>query len=333
MRTILVTGGAGFIGSNFVRKWVKENPDDNVVIFDAFTYAARPAHIEGLRCNVNKVDITDRPQLRRALQVWRPDHVFHFAAESHVCNSITGPETFMKTNFMGTFNLIEELRDLWHGGDCNRFVHVSTDEVFGELGMLPHQKFREDSLVKPRSPYAASKAASDLLVLSWFETYGFPGIVTNCSNNFGPNQHPEKLIPRTIKHILEGKPVVVHGSGRHVRDWLYVAEHCEALRAALLRGRTGGRYCLGGEFECSNLEMIDLVHGAVETVSQKRHELRLEFSGDRPTDDARYSVDTTLATGHLNWRPDPDSLISNLESTVRWYLEHDFFQARAEAHG
>lgn len=331
-RTIMVTGGLGFIGSNLIRYWMRKYPGDRVVNVDAGTYAARPGYLEGFlaglgsdaeRYRLESVNIQDQAAVQRLMSRHKPDHVLHLAAESHVCRSISGPRDFVMTNIVGTWNLLEEFTHLVreHGGE-RRFLHVSTDEVFGELGLDGRHKFNELYPMAPRSPYAASKASSDLLVQSYVATYGIDAVVTNCTNNFGPNQHEEKLIPKTILRLRQGMPVTLYGTGEQVRDWLYVQDHCEALDAALHRGLRGERYCIGGENELNNRDIVSLVYTAYSEVTGVCPPLQIKHTEDRPTDDLRYAVDTAKIRG-LGWAPDTTLFLPRLRSTVQWYLEQE----------
>ena len=320
---ILITGGHGFIGSNLIKILLgKFNKEFEIINLDCNTYAARPQYLDEFREYENyehvNVNIRDQESVLRVFNKYRPDSVVHLAAESHVCNSIKGPRLFYETNVMGTLNLLEGFLKLDNGG---RFLHVSTDEVFGELPLdAPDQKFSELTPVAPRSPYSSSKAASDHIVQSYHYTYGMNTCITNCSNNYGPNQHHEKLIPKTIKHLLKGQPVIVHGKGDHVRDWIFVEDHCRGLLSTLMFGRTSGeRYCLGGNCEKSNMEIIQSIHIAMQGILGKRIVMDLRSTNDRPTDDLRYAVDTYKAKNQLGWSPSPD-FNGRLEETIKWYL-------------
>lgn len=321
---VLVTGYAGFIGSNLTRMLFERMPLGTEILgIDAYTYAARPdwvlkhADVENeMRFRALKLDLRDAHAVRSVLNAWMPDQVYHLAAESHVCRSIDGPRAFAETNFMGTFNLIDALRGYGFKG---RMVHVSTDEAFGELerGDAP---FSESTPIAPRSPYAASKAASDLMVKAFAETYGLDFVTTRCTNNYGPNQHEEKLIPRTIERLLKGEAMTVHGAGDHVRDWIWVDDHCRALLTVMEAGRRGELYCVGGGVELSNLEVIDAVARAMREELDWSGDVNLKYTNDRPTDDKRYAV-TTDKLQTLGWCAPPtyDYLLSRLRQTVRWY--------------
>lgn len=313
---IMVTGSEGFIGTNLIRYLSNRYPTAEIVRVDALTYASQQPFEEAARFPLEEINIQDQSAVARVMKVHRPNVVLHLAAESHVCRSITGPKAFMMTNAVGTFNMIEEFKELNNGG---RFIHVSTDEVFGELEESD-DAFNEGTTVKPRSPYAASKAASDHIVQSYFHTYGVDAIVTNCSNNFGPNQHDEKLIPRTIGKILQGEPVTVYGSGSQIRDWLHVDAHAEALCLLIEKGKSGERYCIGGEMEMRNREMIELVYKVMEHILFKEIQRKMVNTKDRPTDDYRYAINP-MKLKQLGWNSGKDDFFINLEKTVRSYVD------------
>jgi len=325
---ILVTGGAGFIGSAVVRRAVKEG--FGVINVDALTYAACLDNVAPVADDplyaFEHADIRDRGALERIFADHRPDAVLHLAAESHVDRSIDGPAEFIETNISGTFNLLEASRRYWQGRnrpESFRFLHVSTDEVYGSLGEKGH--FTEDTPYDPRSPYSASKAASDHLVRAWFETYGLPVLVTNCSNNYGPYHFPEKLIPVIILNALAGQSIPVYGAGENVRDWLYVEDHADALLLVLQKGILGRKYNIGGENECRN---IDLVREVCAILDRKRplagasYERQITFVEDRPGHDLRYAIDPARIRDELGWRPSV-SLEEGLERTVQWYLDNE----------
>lgn len=310
--TILLTGGKGFIGSHMLMKLCSYFPTDQIVNLDFETYAARPPLY--LRRPPNlvevKADIRDQLAVHRVMREFKPEKCVHMAAESHVCRSITGPKDFVTTNVVGTFNVLEEFRDI--GG--KRFVHVSTDEVFGEI-RTGH--FTEDSPMLPRNPYAASKASSDLIVRSYCETYGMDAMTVNMANNFGPNQHHEKLIPRTILRILKGKSVIIHGKGDHIREWLYVEDAAQNILKVLEFGKGGDRYCLPGQVEYTNLEMVKEIHAIIhELVPASEHPLNIDHTDDRPTDDYRYA----MRGGKMKWDYNPMPFSQKLKLTVEWYL-------------
>lgn len=329
--SILVTGGHGFIGSHVVAHLL-QNYSDRIINLDCNTYAARPAFLERLLAqnpawakryvHVN-ADIRDQAAVSRVMREYLPHAVIHLAAESHVCRSIAGPKVFVDTNVVGTWNLLEEFRlsrGAYIGSPCFRFLFVSTDEVFGELPLdRPEWKFSESSPLAPRSPYAASKAAAEQMVLAYHHTYGLNTVITNCSNNFGPNQHEEKLIPRTLMALLRGDPIVVHGQGDHVRDWLFVEDHVSALMAVLESGKPGERYCIGGENERRNIDVINDVAINLMHVEGRARLMELKHTDDRPTDDTRYAIDTAKIRG-LGWKP-KGAYHDNLRATIRYYLE------------
>ncbi|MBK7045721.1 MAG: dTDP-glucose 4,6-dehydratase [bacterium] len=308
---ILVTGGAGFIGSNHVR-YLLRNSDDRVVNLDLLTYAGNLENLAGCeddpRYRFVRGDIRDRELLHTLLQQEAIDAVVHFAAESHVDRSVEGPEVFITTNVLGTEILLEESR----AAGVRKFVMVSTDEVYGSLGSEGH--FTENSPLAPNSPYAASKAAADLLCRAFFKTFGFPVVVTRCSNNYGPYQFPEKLIPLMIANALEGKPLPVYGDGLQVRDWLFVEDHCRAVDLALRHGRPGGVYNVGGGNEMRNL---DLVHLLLDKLGLGRE--LITFVADRPGHDRRYAIDASHITAELGWAPSVD-FATGMARTVDWYL-------------
>lgn len=323
---ILISGGAGFIGSAAVRLSIARG--FGVVNVDALTYAACPENLATVQDNplysFEHVDIRDRTQLRRVFEAHKPDAVLHLAAESHVDRSIDGPRTFIETNVVGTFEMLEAARAYWTNRarpDSFRLLHVSTDEVYGSLGATG--MFSEVTPYAPNSPYSASKAASDHLVRAWHETYGLPTIITNCSNNYGPYHFPEKLIPVVILNALAGKPIPVYGRGENIRDWLYVEDHADALLTVLRKGEPGRSYNIGGENECTNL---DLVKNICAILDEKHPEGRpharlIEFVQDRPGHDLRYAIDPTRIRNELGWRPKV-SLQEGIASTVSWYLEN-----------
>ena len=331
MPTVLVTGGAGFIGSCFVRRWLAAGRG-RVVNVDKLTYAG---HVESLAEVFDQddhlfveADINQREVIEGLLETHRPEAVVHFAAESHVDRSIDGPEAFIQTNIVGTFALLEAVRGWWRTQSPQqrerfRFVQISTDEVYGSLG--PTGKFREETPYDPSSPYSASKAGADHLVRAYGRTYGLPVIVTHCSNNYGPCQSPEKLIPLMILNAVEGKPLPIYGDGQQVRDWLYVEDHCEAIEAVIAGGRPGEIYNIGGDCEKTNREVVETV---CATVDRLRPDLPhrpcaslIRFVADRPGHDRRYAIDPSKIRCELGWRPRHD-FASGLETTVCWYLEH-----------
>ncbi len=329
--TLLVTGGAGFIGSNFVRYVLKRRPGWKLVNLDALTYAGNPRSLEDLppeasrRHELIRGDICDQGLLAELFGRHRFAAVVHFAAESHVDRSILGPEAFVQTNVMGTFRLLEAARGAWTGAgrpEGFRFLHVSTDEVYGSLG--PTGYFTEQTPYDPSSPYSASKAASDHFVRAYHRTYGLPTVITNCSNNYGPYQFPEKLIPLVILNLVEQKPLPVYGDGRNVRDWLYVLDHCEALLAALERGVPGETYNIGGGAERENIQVVRLLCDLVDRRLGRpagTGESLIRFVTDRPGHDRRYAIDSSKIRRELGWEP-RHSFEEALAETVDWYLSH-----------
>jgi dTDP-glucose 4,6-dehydratase len=320
---ILVTGGAGFIGSNFVLSTLAKTGEP-IVNLDKLTYAGSLRNLEPARNDSRHVfvqgDICDRALVAGLLKQHRPRAIVHFAAESHVDRSISGPAPFIETNVTGTFALLEEARQFSRE---MRFLHVSTDEVYGSLGP-GDPAFTETTPYAPNSPYAASKAAADHLVRAYHHTYGMTTVTTNCSNNYGPRQFPEKLIPLIIRNALAGKPLPVYGDGRNVRDWLYVEDHCEAVRLALERGRTGETYNIGGGCERQNIDLVRQICSLLDKAKPRRagsHADLITFVQDRPGHDRRYAMDSSKIARELGWRP-RESLESGLAKTVRWYLEN-----------
>jgi dTDP-glucose 4,6-dehydratase len=331
--TILVTGGAGFIGSNFVLHWLR-NVDDSVVNLDLLTYAGNPENLAALKVDPRyefvQGDICDAELAASLLRKHRPIFIVHFAAESHVDRSIVDPSAFIRTNVQGTFTLLEQARIYWSELDNSarrafRFLHISTDEVYGSLGP-EDPAFSESTAYAPNSPYAASKASSDHLARAYFHTYGLPVLTTNCSNNYGPFQFPEKLIPLVILNALEGKPLPVYGDGCNVRDWLFVEDHCAAIRAVLERGRVGETYNIGG---CSERKNLEVVTSICDLVDEMRPDPRLSprrnlitFVPDRLGHDRRYAIDATKISRELGWIPE-SNFVDGLRKTVAWYLEHN----------
>jgi len=323
---IIVTGGAGFIGANFLRLMIPRHPQHHFFNLDKLTYAANLLNLKDIESRPNysfhRVDLADTTAVRTLLQQIGPDRVVHFAAESHVDRSILGPADFIQANVVGTFNLLEACREIWALPDDKLFHHISTDEVFGSLG--PAGYFMETSRYAPSSPYSASKAASDHLVNAYGKTYGLPIKISNCSNNFGPYQFPEKLIPLMILNALEGKPLPVYGAGRNVRDWLYVTDHCEAVWLIMERGRLGETYNIGGFGERENNEVVRLICREVAAQTGRAAdelEALITYVTDRPGHDRRYAIDSRKLQTELGWRP-AESFESGLQRTVRWYLEN-----------
>ena len=331
-QAIIVTGGAGFIGSNFIRHWL-ETESDTVVNLDKLTYAGNLGNLSGLEDDRRHVfvrgDICDADLVDALFERHRPRAIVHFAAESHVDRSIHGPEDFMQTNVIGTFRLLESARGFWSNlakpeKESFRFLHVSTDEVYGTLGP-DDSAFAETTAYAPNSPYSASKAGSDHIARAYFHTYGLPVLTTNCSNNYGPYQFPEKLIPLMIFNALSGKALPVYGDGQQVRDWLYVEDHCTAIRAVLANGTLGETYNVGGSAERANIDVVRAICKILEEVSPSRssgpYEKLISHVPDRPGHDRRYAMDTRKIEDELGWRP-RETFDSGLRKTVEWYLTH-----------
>jgi dTDP-glucose 4,6-dehydratase len=330
---ILVTGGAGFIGSNFILQWI-EQESSLVLNLDKLTYAGNPRNLESVAAHpayrFQQGDIVDRDLVGSLLQRERPRAIVHFAAESHVDRSIHGPDDFVRTNVNGTFSLLEEARAYWSSlpeaeRDTFRFLHVSTDEVYGSLGP-DDAAFSETTPYAPNSPYSASKAASDHLVRAYHHTYGLPTLTTNCSNNYGPYQFPEKLIPLIVLNACGGKPLPVYGDGQNVRDWLYVEDHCRAIRTVLSQGRVGDTYNIGGCNEKKNLEIVNTVCDLLDELRPNDpvvpHRNLIAFVKDRPGHDRRYAMDTRKIERELHWRP-KETFETGIRKTVNWYLQHE----------
>jgi dTDP-glucose 4,6-dehydratase len=327
---LLVTGGAGFIGSNFILSTIAQSGEP-IANLDKLTYAGNLANLEPLRGDARHTfvqgDIGDRGLVGTLLARHRPRAIVHFAAESHVDRSIEGPAEFIQTNVVGTFNLLEEARAYWMALPAEeraafRFLHISTDEVYGSLGPRD-PAFTEQTPYAPNSPYSASKAASDHLVRAYHHTYGLPTLVTNCSNNYGPRQFPEKLIPLMLHRALAGKPLPVYGDGQNVRDWLYVEDHCVALREVLARGRLGEVYNIGGGAEMKNIDLVKTLCALLDDAKPRTggsYAALIAFVKDRPGHDRRYAIDSGKIREELGWRP-AETFTSGLQKTVRWYLE------------
>lgn len=328
---ILVTGGAGFIGANFVLEWLARK-GEAVINLDKLTYAGNLANLDAIKDDVRHVfiqgDIGDFNLVNELLKKHQPRAVINFAAESHVDRSIHGPGEFVQTNVVGTFNLLEAVRAYWGelDGDTKntfRFLHVSTDEVYGSLGKTD-PAFSETTAYAPNSPYSASKAASDHLVRAYHHTYGLPVLTTNCSNNYGPFQFPEKLIPLVIHNAISGKPLPIYGDGSNVRDWLYVTDHCLGIMAVLEKGRVGETYNIGGNTEKTNLEVVRAICAILDELhpaSPRPHEKLITYVKDRPGHDARYAINAGKIYSELSWQPQ-ESFETGLQKTVAWYLEH-----------
>lgn len=342
MANLLVTGGAGFIGGNFVHYWAKEHPGDYLVVLDCLTYAGNRSTIAGVeQAELVVGDIRDTALIERLLKERSIGTIVHFAAESHVDRSITGPDAFIETNILGTNSLLKAARKVWLDGGTgaeHRFHHISTDEVYGSLGPSD-QAFSESTQYQPNSPYSASKAASDHLVRAYHHTYGLQMTTTNCSNNYGPYQYPEKLIPLFMLNALSGKPLPIYGDGMNVRDWLYVEDHCRGIEAALKNGKPGETYNIGGGEELANLAVIDRICAEVDRAfaeiegltqrfpaapaAQGRPTAELKaFVEDRKGHDRRYAIDETKARSELAYVPQQD-FETGLRQTLRWYLDNE----------
>lgn len=329
--TILVTGGAGFIGANFILDWLTQTHEP-VINLDKLTYAGNLHNLAALDGDLRHVfvqgDIADRKLLARLFAEYRPRAIVNFAAESHVDRSIHGPEDFIQTNVVGTFKLLEETRAYWSGLAADdkqdfRFLHVSTDEVYGSLS-LEDAPFTEETPFAPNSPYSASKASSDHLVRAYHHTYGLPVLTTNCSNNYGPYQFPEKLIPLVIHNALAGKPLPIYGDGMNVRDWLYVSDHCAAIRCVLINGQVGETYNVGGWNEMPNLEIVHAICDLLDELHPAEagsYQQLIRFVADRPGHDRRYAIDARKIERELGWKP-TETFESGIRKTVQWYLEN-----------
>lgn len=329
-KTVVVTGAAGFIGSCVVRQWIAAT-DWHLVALDKLTYAGNLASLEPVAGNPRfsfvRADICDAAAVRAVLEKFRPAAVVHLAAESHVDRSIHGPAAFVETNVVGTFVLLDAVREYWSGLPAGqraafRFHHVSTDEVFGSLG--ESGAFSETTAYAPNSPYSASKAGSDHLVRAYHHTYGLPVVTTNCSNNYGPYHFPEKLIPLTILNALAGKPLPIYGNGTNIRDWLYVEDHAQALRAVLERGRPGEVYCVGGRAERRNIEVVNMICSILDELRPDAapHASLIRYVTDRPGHDQRYAIDCSKLETELGWTQ-AESFETGLRKTVRWYIDNE----------
>lgn len=330
--TIVVTGGAGFIGSNFVLDWLALS-NEAVINVDRLTYAGNLENLQSLKGHNSHVfvrsDIGDAATIGELLSTHRPRAVVNFAAESHVDRSIHGPADFIETNVVGTFRLLEAVRSYWNelseaDKQAFRFLHVSTDEVYGTLSPTDHP-FRETNRYEPNSPYSASKAASDHLVRAYHHTYGLPVLTTNCSNNYGPYHFPEKLIPLCIHNALAGKPLPIYGDGQQIRDWLYVKDHCSAIRRVLEAGQLGETYNIGGWNEKANLEVVETLCSILDELSPRKdgvsYAKQITFVKDRPGHDRRYAIDATKIERELGWKP-AETFETGIRKTVQWYLDH-----------
>jgi dTDP-glucose 4,6-dehydratase len=333
MHTILVTGGAGFIGSNFIPYFMENNPNYHIINLDLLTYAGDLINVSEVenhpRYTFVQGDICDRNFIEELFQKYQFHDVIHFAAESHVDNSISGPEAFVKTNVLGTFNLLDTARKLWMSAPNQynpdfinaRFHHVSTDEVYGTLGETG--LFEETTPYAPNSPYSASKAGSDMIVRSYFHTYGMNVVTTNCSNNYGPKQHDEKLIPTIIRKALKGENIPIYGDGKNVRDWLYVLDHCKGIELAFKTGKSGETYNIGGRNERNNLYIVDVVCSILNELQPKaegKYQDQITFVTDRPGHDLRYAIDATKIENELGWQAD-ENFETGIRITIEWYLK------------
>lgn len=333
MQTILLTGGAGFIGSNFIPHFIENNPNYHLINLDLLTYAGNLENISEVenhpRYTFVQGDICDRNFIENLFQKYQFHDVIHFAAESHVDNSISGPEAFIKTNVLGTFNLLDTARKLWMsapnqhnvGFENARFHHVSTDEVYGTLGETG--LFKETTPYAPNSPYSASKAGSDMIVRSYFHTYGMNVVTTNCSNNYGPKQHDEKLIPTIIRKAITGEKIPIYGDGKNVRDWLYVLDHCKGIELAFKTGKAGETYNIGGRNERNNLYIVDTVCSILNELQPKsegKYQDQITFVKDRPGHDLRYAIDATKIETELGWKAD-ENFETGIVKTVEWYIK------------
>jgi len=330
-KNILITGGAGFIGGNMIKLLLREN-NLNIYNIDKISYASDILLLNELEKNNKKnytflkVDLFNQKGVINAVELSKPDLIIHFAAESHVDRSIDNPSSFLKSNIIGTFNLLEATRNYWDNLSVNkkekfRFIHVSTDEVFGSLS--DDSKFNEEYPYNPTSPYSATKASSDHLVSSWFKTYQFPSIISNCSNNYGPRQFPEKLIPLSILKIINNEKIPIYGNGINIRDWLYVEDHLEALLIIALKGSPGKKYCIGGGVEVSNLELINLICNEMDKRLKRlspSNEL-ISFVDDRPGHDYKYSIKFDLINSELGWQPSTN-FKNGINKTLEWYINH-----------
>ncbi len=336
MKRLLVTGGAGFIGSNFVHYWANQYPEDRVVNLDALTYAGNLENLKGADDSPNyrfvHGDICDAELISKIFTEEMIDTVIHFAAESHVDRSITGPEAFIETNIHGTFILLEAARNIWANDNKScRFLHISTDEVYGSLGQ-DDPAFTETTSYAPNSPYSASKASSDHLVRAYFHTYGLPVLTTNCSNNYGPYQFPEKLIPLVFINALEEKPLPIYGDGQYIRDWLHVEDHCRGIDAVIQNGRLGETYNIGGCNEWANIDIVKLICKRLDELrpgNKPKAEL-ITYVKDRPGHDRRYAIDADKIMDELGWKP-AYTFETGIEQTINWYLENQAWWERVRS--
>jgi dTDP-glucose 4,6-dehydratase len=328
-KTILITGGAGFIGSNFIHYFVKEHPGYRIVNLDKLTYAGNLENLKGVDDNPNyhfvKGDTANRELVEYVFETFKPEYVVNFAAESHVDRSIEGPEVFIRSNVFGTQVLLDVTKDFWLKNnmfDTARFLQIGTDEVYGPLPLESTEKFTEESLLKPNSPYSVSKASADLLVRAYYVTYGIPVLITRSSNNFGPRQYPEKLIPLMITNALQGKPLPVYGDGQNVRDWLYVEDNCRAIDLVLYKGKIGEVYNIGGGNEWRNIDLVNLICEILAEITGKpvrEYKKLITYVKDRPGHDRRYALSIDKIKRDLGWNPTAD-FKDAIGSTVKWYL-------------
>ena len=327
-KTILITGGAGFIGSNFIHHFTKTHPDYTIINLDKLTYAGNLSNLDGIDASnyhFVKGDIGNRELVEYIFEKFNPKYVINFAAESHVDRSIEGPEIFIKTNVYGTHVLLDVAKEFWQDKNMlkeARFLQISTDEVYGSLPLESKEKFTENSPLKPNSPYSASKASADLLTRAYFVTYKMPILITRSSNNFGPRQYPEKLIPVVIKKALKGEPIPIYGDGKNVRDWLYVEDNCKAIDLVLHKGKIGEIYNIGGENEWKNIDLVNLICEILGELTDKTsdyYKSLITFVRDRPGHDRKYSLDVNKIKKDLGWSPS-QKFVENLKKTMEWYL-------------
>ena len=332
MKAILITGGAGFIGANFIPYFLEKNKEYQVVNLDLLTYAGDISNLFEVENNTRYTfvegDICDRDLVEKLFKQYSFNGVIHFAAESHVDNSIKNPDAFVRTNVFGTFNLLEIAKNYWmespnnykKGFETARFHHISTDEVYGTLGETG--LFTEQTSYAPNSPYSASKASSDFMVRSYFHTYGMNVVTTNCSNNYGPKQHDEKLIPTIIRKAISGEKIPIYGDGKNIRDWLYVLDHCKGIETVYKKGKTGETYNIGGKNERNNLYIVDLICGVLDTIKpqEKTYKEQISFVKDRPGHDFRYAIDASKIENELGWSAD-ENFETGIQKTIEWYLK------------
>ena len=332
MKAILITGGAGFIGANFIPYFLEKNKEYQVVNLDLLTYAGDLSNLSEIENNTRYTfvegDICDRDLVEKLFKQYSFNGVIHFAAESHVDNSIKNPDAFVRTNVFGTFNLLDIAKNYWmespnnykKGFETARFHHISTDEVYGTLGETG--LFTEQTSYAPNSPYSASKASSDFMVRSYFHTYGMNVVTTNCSNNYGPKQHDEKLIPTIIRKAISGEKIPIYGDGKNIRDWLYVLDHCKGIETVYKKGKTGETYNIGGKNERNNLYIVDLICGVLDTIKpqEKSYKEQISFVKDRPGHDFRYAIDASKIENELGWSAD-ENFETGIQKTIEWYLK------------